>query len=339
MSVGTMFAAAMIHGLTLAVVYVVAILVMAGFRPALMPPIPVDERKAMSRSALLLKVILVVGPPIGLVVAVLGSIIATETSAVTFLSVPGLALAQGGDFGFLQLSIGLILGRLIVVVWFLPSYFRDEIYTAYDILRDRFGGLTQRTSSMIFIITRTVADGLRLYLTALVLGQVTGFGLTPSVLVIGVATMIYATMGGIRSVIWNDCIQLVVYLAGAVGAGGVIADKLPGGFGQIVSYGQETDRFVVFHPEWTLFSGNLWAGIVGGLFLAIATHGTDQMMVQRYLCSRGLKQARWAVALSGPLVAVQFALFLLVGVALAAWWSASARMAAAMPATCEARGP
>jgi len=253
--------------------------------------------------------------------AVLGSIIATETSAVTFLSVPGLALAQGGDFGFLQLSIGLILGRLIVVVWFLPSYFRDEIYTAYDILRDRFGGLTQRTSSMIFIITRTVADGLRLYLTALVLGQVTGFGLTPSVLVIGVATMIYATMGGIRSVIWNDCIQLVVYLAGAVVAVGVIADKLPGGFGQIVSYGQETDRFVVFHPEWTLFSGNLWAGIVGGLFLAIATHGTDQMMVQRYLCSRGLKQARWAVALSGPLVAAQFALFLLVGVALAAWFA------------------
>lgn len=251
--------------------------------------------------------------------AVLGSIIATETSAVTFLSVPALAMAQDGDFGFLQLALGLILGRLVVVIWFLPSFFRSEIFTAYDVLRERFGGLTQRTASTIFIITRTVADGLRLYLTALVLGHVTGFGLTPCVLVIGVVTVIYAALGGIRSVVWNDCIQLVVYLAGAVVAVVVIANSLPGGFEQILQFGRDSGRFTVVHPEFRLESPNLWAGIVGGLFLALATHGTDQMMVQRYLCSRGLTPARWAVALSGPLVAAQFALFLLVGVALAAW--------------------
>lgn len=253
--------------------------------------------------------------------AVLGSIVATETSAVTFLSVPGLALARGGNFGFLQLAIGLVLGRLLVVIWLLPSFFRDEIFTAYDVLKVRFGGLTQRTASALFITTRTIADGLRLYLTALVLGQVTGFGLTPCVLAIGISTVIYASMGGVRGVIWTDCIQLVVYLIGAMVAIGVIADKLPDGLTQIIRFGQETDRFVVVNPQFSLDQPNLWAGILGGIFLALATHGADQMMVQRYLCSRGLRQARWALGLSGPLVAAQFALFLLVGVALAAWYA------------------
>src|SRR5690606_9451896 len=128
---------------------------------------------------------------------VLGSIIATETSAVTFLSVPGLAWAEGGDFGFLQLAFGLIIGRLIVMVWFLPNYFRGEVFTAYDVLQRRFGGLTQRTASLIFIFTRTLADGLRLYLTALVLGQVSGIDLTLCVLLIGVVTVVYSAIGGI----------------------------------------------------------------------------------------------------------------------------------------------
>jgi SSS family transporter len=252
--------------------------------------------------------------------AVLGSIIATETSAVTFLSVPGLAMAKGGDFGFLQLSFGLILGRLIVVAWLMPTYFRREIFTAYDILKSRFGVLTQRSASGIFIVTRTVADGLRLYLTALVLGQVTGIGLTVCVLLLSVTTVIYSALGGVKSVIWSDCIQLVVYLIGAVVAIGVIAGQLDLGFGQAIDFGWQTERFRVV--DWSLRwdRPTLWAGVVGGMFLAIATHGTDQMMVQRYLCSRGPGQASLALAVSGPLVALQFALFLLVGVCLAAWY-------------------
>ncbi len=253
---------------------------------------------------------------------VLGSIIATETSAVTFLSVPGLAWVEGGDFGFLQLALGLIIGRLIVVVWFLPSYFNGEVFTAYDVLRKRFGGLTQRTASLIFILTRTLADGLRLYLTALVLGQVSGFDLTLCVLIIGVATVIYSAFGGIRSVIWNDCIQLVVYLLGALAAIAVIVSQLPGGWPSLWEFGQSTGRFVIVErAPFSFQSANLWAGVIGGIFLSLATHGTDQLMVQRYLCSRSLGQARLAVGLSGPLVALQFALFLLVGVALAAWTS------------------
>lgn len=252
---------------------------------------------------------------------VLGSIIATETSAVTFLSVPGLAFVDGGNFGFLQLALGLMLGRLIVVIWFLPSYFRgEELFTAYDVLRTRFGVLTQRAASAIFIVTRTVADGLRLYLTALVLGQVSGIDLTLCVLAIGLVTIIYAAIGGIRSVAWNDCVQLVVYLIGGIAAVLVITGRLPGGIQSVIDFGRSTDRFQIIDPApFSFSSANLWAGIVGGLFITLATHGTDQMMVQRYLCARGLRQARWAVGLSGPLVAIQFALFLLVGVSLATW--------------------
>lgn len=252
---------------------------------------------------------------------VLGSIIATETSAVTFLSVPGLAFVPDGNSGFLQLAIGLIIGRMIVVVWFLPSYFQgDEVFTAYDVLRTRFGGLTQRAASAIFIITRTVADGLRLYLTALVLGQVSGIDLTLCVFAIGIVTVVYAAVGGIRSVAWNDCIQLVVYLIGAIAAVIVIAGRLPEGLQSVIEFGKSTERFRVFEPAGFSFgSANVWAGLIGGIFITLATHGTDQLMVQRYLCARGLRQAKWAVGLSGPLVAIQFALFLLVGVALAAW--------------------
>ncbi len=253
---------------------------------------------------------------------VLGSIIATETSAVTFLSVPGLTWAENGNFGFLQLAFGLIIGRLIVVLWFLPSYFRGEIFTAYEVLQQRFGGLTQRTASLIFVFTRTLADGLRLYLTALVLGQVSGFDLTLCVLLIAVVTVVYSAIGGIRSVVWNDCIQLVVYLLGALAAIVVIVSQLPGGWSSLWEFGHSTGRFVIVNREpFSFQSANLWAGIIGGIFLSLATHGTDQMMVQRYLCSRSLGQARLAVGLSGPLVALQFALFLLVGVALAAWTS------------------
>lgn len=252
--------------------------------------------------------------------AVLGSIIATETSAVTFLSVPGLAMAKGGNFGFLQLAFGLILGRLIVVAWLMPTYFRREIFTAYDILRSRFGVLTQRSASGIFIVTRTIADGLRLYLTALALGQVTGIGLTVCVLLLGVTTVIYSSLGGVKSVIWSDCIQLLVYLVGAVVAIGVIASQLDLGLFQAIDYGWQTDRFRVIDGSFRWDRPTLWAGVVGGIFLAIATHGTDQMMVQRYLCSRGQGQASLALAISGPLVAMQFALFLMVGVCLAAWY-------------------
>lgn len=252
--------------------------------------------------------------------AVLGSIIATETSAVTFLSIPGITYSPDGNFRFLQLALGFIVGRLVVVAWLLPNYFKGEVFTAYDVLHRRFGGLTQRTASAIFLITRTVADGLRLYLTGLVLGKVTGVDVSLCIAAIGCTTVVYASFGGIKSVVWNDCLQLIVYLAGAIAAIHVVAQAVPGGWEGIVELGQRTDRFEWASHSFSLRSPNLWAGIIGGSFISLASHGTDQMMVQRLLCARSQRAAAWALALSGPLVFLQFALFLFVGVALAAFY-------------------
>lgn len=252
--------------------------------------------------------------------AVLGSIIATETSAVTFLSIPGITFGEAGDFSFLQLALGFIIGRFVVIAWLLPSYFKGEIFTAYDVLHQRFGGLTQRTASLIFLITRTVADGLRLYLTGIVLEKVTGTDTSLCIAAIGAATVVYATIGGIKSVVWNDCIQLIVYLAGALAAIWVIASGLPGGLQQIVESGRAEHKFDWIEGAFSLYSANLWAGVIGGSFISLASHGTDQMMVQRLLCARNRRGAALALGTSGPLVFSQFALFLFVGVALAAYY-------------------
>ena len=254
--------------------------------------------------------------------AVLGSIIATETSAVTFLSIPGITYAADGDFRFLQLALGFILGRLLVVVWLLPNYFKGEVFTAYDVLHRRFGGLTQRTASGIFLVTRTIADGLRLYLTGLVLREVTGVDVSFCIAAIGVTTVVYASLGGIKGVVWNDCFQLIVYLLGAIVAILVISRALPDGMQGIVQLGRGTGRFEWISSDFSLQSANLWSGIIGGSFIALASHGTDQMMVQRLLCARSQRAAAWALGLSGPLVFLQFALFLFVGVALAAFYGA-----------------
>ncbi len=259
--------------------------------------------------------------------AVLGSIIATETSAVTFLSIPGTSFASQGDFTFLQLALGFVVGRWVAIVWLLPLFFQRKIFTAYDVLRQRFGALTQRTSSLIFLVTRTLADGLRLYLTGLVLEKMTGLHLTSCITILGLITIIYCSAGGIKSVVWNDCIQLVVYLIGALVTVWVIGQSLPNGIRDIVDLGIEEKKFHLVQWQFSFYQPNLWAGIIGGTFISLATHGVDQMMVQRYLCARSHRSAAVALGLSGPLVFAQFALFLFVGVALAAFYQLDGHLA------------
>jgi Na+/proline symporter len=167
--------------------------------------------------------------------AILGSIVATETSTATFLSVPGIAFAQGGDLRFLQLTLGFIVGRLIIVWLLLPRYFQGQIYTAYELLDQRFGGATKMTASIVFLVTRNLGDGLRLFLTAIALEKVVGVPLPLCVVVIGVATIAYTFFGGMKAVVWNDCAQFVVYVVGGVVAGVVIVSRLPGGFEQVAA--------------------------------------------------------------------------------------------------------
>ena len=253
---------------------------------------------------------------------VLLSIVATETSTVTFLSVPGVAFALGGDLTFLQLTIGYIIGRFIIVFLFLPHYFRGDLFTAYEVLDRRFGGTTKKTASVLFLITRNLADGLRLFLTAIVLQHVIGLELWLCVVAIGVLTIIYTFVGGMKSVVWNDCIQFFVYIAGALLAGGVILAGLPGGWSELAAFASDEGKFQLFNFSLDpTVPYTFWSGIFGGIFLTLATHGTDQLMVQRYLAAGSRKLAARALAASGFVVCGQFALFLLIGVGLACFYN------------------
>jgi SSS family transporter len=255
--------------------------------------------------------------------ALLLSIVATETSTVTFLSVPGLSFVEGGNFTFLQVAFGYILGRLAIVAWLLPGYFRGEMLTAYQVLGQRYGTTTRRLASLVFLVMRNLADGLRLLLAAMVLHTAFGLDYLSSVLVITAATAIYSCCGGVRSVVWNDCLQFGVYMLGALAVCYTLISRAAGGWQEIVEYGAATNRWQLwdFDPAFTKTTITFWSGLIGGAFLALATHGADHMMVQRYLCARNRQSASRALALSGVVVLLQFAFFLFLGVALAWFFS------------------
>jgi SSS family transporter len=255
--------------------------------------------------------------------AVLGSIVATETSTVTFLSVPGITFENGGNFGFLQLSLGYIIGRIIVAVWLLPLYFKGQLFTAYEVLHKRFGGLTQKTASLIFLITRNLGDSLRLFLTAIVVEKVTGLSLNASIIVVGACTVAYTFVGGMKAVIWSDCLQFVIYIGGGIAALILMIRTLPGGWTQFTQFAASEQKFRMFNFAFDFTQEyTIWAGTIGGALLALGTHGTDQMMVQRYLCTGSHRNASKALITSGFVVMGQFTLFLAVGVGLAAFYAA-----------------
>lgn len=246
---------------------------------------------------------------------VLFSIVATETSTVTFLSIPG--FAYGKDLTWLQLPLGFLVGRFVVVALLLPHYFEGELFTAYDVLERRFGGRVKQVSSVLFIVTRSLADGLRLFLTAIVLQEVTGLSLSRAVVVIGIATIAYTFFGGMRAVLWTDLVQFIVYIGGALIALDVLLGRIPGGWHRVLTMAAASHKLRVFDFRLDFTDPYVfWAGVLGGLFLTLGSHGADQMMVQRYLCARNLKGAGRALWASGVVILAQFALFLVIGVAL-----------------------
>jgi SSS family transporter len=250
---------------------------------------------------------------------ILISIVATETSSVTFLSIPGLAFAPGGNLTFLQLAFGFLIGRLVIAWLHLPQYLRGERYSAYQLLRERFNPAVQRTASALFLITRTLVDGLRLCLTALLLQQFTGWDISVSILALGLVTLVYTYLGGMEAVIWTDLIQFVVYLGGAIIAAAFFLHLLPGGWTEFWRWSLANGRLQVIDLDLSPTKAQtIWAGLIGGAFVTMASHGADQNMVQRYLCARSLGSARWALGLSGVVIVLQFTLFLLIGLGLAA---------------------
>lgn len=243
--------------------------------------------------------------------SVMLSIVATETSAVTVISTPG--IGARGDLTFLQLPIGYLLGRLAVAAWLLPGYFAGEQDTAYARLEARFGATTRRALSLVFLVTRFLGDGVRIFAGAIPLALLTGWNIPASIIAMGAVTLLYTYLGGLRAVIWADVIQLGIYLSGGVVAL-VLAIGMAGGAGEAFSLADAAGKLRIFDFTPSLsIPYTFLGGVLGGALLSAASHGTDHLIVQRLLATRSLRDARRALVGSGVMVILQFALFLLVG--------------------------
>ncbi len=261
--------------------------------------------------------------------AIGASIVATETSTITFISVPGIAFARGGNFTFLQLVFGYLIGRIVVSVLFIPLYFTGELVTVYQLLQQRFGWRVRALAASLFMVMRTIGDGVRLLLTAFVLaavyGSVAGVSadsvITACVVGLGVVMIIFTFYGGMEAVVWIEVVQLGIYIFGALAAAIVLTKGIPGGLSAAIDIGQQYGKFHLF--DFTLTATKtftFWAGIIGGCFLTMSTHGTDQYLVQRYLCTDRPRSAALALLSSGAVVLAQFIGFLFIGVLLFAFY-------------------
>jgi SSS family transporter len=251
--------------------------------------------------------------------AVMLSVVATETSTLTFLSVPGVAYT--GSFVFLQLTFGYLIGRVLVSVLLLPAYYAGSLNTAYALLETRFGLGARRFTSAIFMVTRLLADSVRLFATAIPLALITGWPYEASIAVIGVLTVIYTYFGGIKAVVWVDALQMGLYLLGALVTVVAIQALVPGGWGEVLSSGRAAGKLAMIDTTLDLnVTYTLWAGVLGGAIFTMASHGTDQLIVQRLLTCRDPRSAQKALVGSGVAVVFQFALFLLVGLGLWAFY-------------------
>ena len=249
--------------------------------------------------------------------AICFTIVATETSTLTFIGVPAQTYAANGNMAFLQLAAGYIIGRFIVSMLFIPAYFRGELFTSYELLQRRFGTRVKTLSAVIFLVTRSLADGIRLFTTAFVISIVTQVPVPWVVIALAAAMILYTMRGGVSAVIWTDVVQMFVYVAGAAAVAIALLNRIDGGWREVIRVGSESGRFVVINPSFDLtLPYTLWGAVLGGITIALSTHGTDQFLVQRLLSARSQRDASRGLVLSGFIVFAQFVLFLLIGVML-----------------------
>lgn len=268
--------------------------------------------------------------------AVIASIIAAETSAGTFLGTPGESFASR-NFTYLQLAFGLVLGRVIIAFLFLKPFYKAGVYSIYEYLEIRFGPKTRRLSSGLFLFTRTLASGTRLYIGAILLavgfrflrgGQVSleeeWILYAAAISIMTVLTAIYTTLGGIRAVIWTDTIQASLMVFSSIATFFFLLSKIPGGWSGAGEFlgGWSHVPLLDFGPsdwkEFLLSKYTVGAAIFGSTFTTLATHGTDQDMVQRMLTAKDVRRSRWSLIVSGiadiPIVFVFSALGILLWV-------------------------
>ena len=249
------------------------------------------------------------------------SIVAAETSTLTIISVPGIAFDS--DFRFLQLVFGYLIGRMLVAFLFIPQYFRGELVTAYQLIERRFGQKLRSMTAGLFLITRAAAEGVRVFAVAIVvrvalanlLTNMSDFGRDlASIAIVTVLTLVYTFEGGMAAVIWTDVIQLAIYVGGTLVGVFTLLHLVPGGWPAIHTAAAHADKFRIFDLHWSLTGGyTLWSGVIGGAFLTMASHGTDQLIVQRLLSARSERQSKVALLSSGVAILFQFTLFLVVG--------------------------
>lgn len=241
------------------------------------------------------------------------SIVATETSVLTFVSVPG--LAYRGDWTFLQLPLGYIFGRILVSGLLLPVYFKQGVTSIYEVIGSRFGIGMQKLASVVFLLTRILSDGVRFLATGVVVQVVTGWSLPLSVMIIGIVTLVYTITGGLKTVVWLDSIQFGLYLLGGIITIVFILLQLDTGLPEIFATLAEAGKLTILNNEGNpLFTPMTFSSaFIGGIFLSFASHGIDYMMVQRVLGCSDLGSARKALVGSGFFVFFQFLIFLLAG--------------------------
>ena len=262
--------------------------------------------------------------------ALMLSIVATETSALTFISTPGLAYGSTGtgDLGFLQIVAGYIIGRIVVATVLLPRYFKGKMVTAYALLEQRFGLGARRFTSIVFMVTRGLADSVRVFATAIPIALIISptvendaLVMPAAILILGALTVLYTYKGGMKAVVWTELLQASVYLLGALSAIVILGISVNGGWSEIFSQAAGAGKLRVIDTYMGFDRAHtIWAGLIGGAFLAMASHGTDQLIVQRLLSAKTLREGQKAIIGSGIVVFIQFSLFLIIGLGLWAFY-------------------
>jgi solute:Na+ symporter, SSS family len=252
------------------------------------------------------------------------SIVATETSTLTIIGTP--AIAFGGNLGFLQLVIGYLVARAVLCVVFVPRYFQGEFYTAYQLLEKRFGVRVKSAGAAIFLLTRALGEGVRIAAVGKVVSIVFGTGSAAAILIVTLLTLFYTFEGGLKAVIWTDVMQLVIYLTGSAVAFLMLLHKIPGGWNEVTQVAATAGgKLRVFDFSLSMTQTyTFWSGVIGGTFLNMASHGTDQTLVQRILAARNERDGKIALLGSGALIFIQFTLFLVIGVMLSVFYQHAA---------------
>jgi solute:Na+ symporter, SSS family len=243
------------------------------------------------------------------------SIVAAETSTLTIISIPG--LAYDSNLAFLQVVMGYVVGRVIISFVLLPHYFRGDLYTAYELIERRFGKRLRTLTASLFLLTRAAAEGVRVYAVSIVIAIALGTGEIASIALITALTLIYTFEGGLAAVIWTDVVQTAIYVGGTLVGVYTILHLVPGGWPAIHALAASAGKLRLFDFTPTFWKPyTFWAGLIGGAFFTTASHGTDQLIVQRLLAARSQRQSVTALLSSGIAILFQFALFLTLGVML-----------------------